>query len=406
MNYSWTNHFQTVNKKPRRPSEEQPHHAFSTLHGYHQQQQLIVPPNVLNSAYAASPLASHLPKTAKIIEVGPRDGLQNEKKLVPTDVKIELINRLSETGLKVIEATSFVSPKWVPQMGDNADVYQGIDRRPGVSYPVLTPNIKGLEKALECGVEEIAIFLAASNSFSLKNINCTIEESVQRYKEVADFAHQNKLRVRGYVSCVGGCPYEGYIPPEQVELVSRHLIEDMGCYEVSLGDTIGTATPGTTLVVLQQVMKTIPADKIAVHFHNTYGQALANIALALQMGVSAIDSSVAGLGGCPYAKGASGNIATEDVVYMLHGMGISTGVDLDKLIDAGNYISTFLNRQNNSKVAIAVLAKREEAMKRQQNQDDQQQQQQQQQKRRDPFVEAVLQNGSSATQSSRLSACV
>jgi hydroxymethylglutaryl-CoA lyase len=257
-------------------------------------------------------------------------------------------------------------------MGDNADVYNGIDRREGISYPVLTPNIKGLEKALECGVEEIAVFLAASNAFSMKNINCTIEESIVRYKEVADFAHKHNLRVRGYVSCVGGCPYEGYVPPDQVERVSRHLIEDMGCYEVSLGDTIGTATPGSTLVMLQAVMRTISPDKLAVHFHNTYGQALSNILMSLQMGVAAVDSSVAGLGGCPYAKGASGNIATEDVLYMLHGMGIETGVDLDKVIDAGNYISTYLNRQNNSKVAIATLAKREESIKNKQQQEKQQ----------------------------------
>lgn len=298
-------------------------------------------------------------------------------------------------------------------MGDNADVYNGIQRKEGVSYPVLTPNIKGLEKALESGVEEIAIFLAASNTFSQKNINCTIKESVERYKEVANLAHKHNLRVRGYVSCIGGCPYEGYVPPEQVELVSRHLIEDMGCYEVSLGDTIGTATPGTTLVVLQKIMRTIPMEKIAVHFHNTYGQALANIVIALELGVAAIDSSVAGLGGCPYAKGASGNISTEDVVYMLHGMGISTGVDLDKLIEAGTFISTFLNRQNNSKVAIAVLAKREDALKKQQEQQQQQQQLESvnagdsQTKMREQLVGSILEGTRTTSQSGRqLTACV
>lgn len=245
-------------------------------------------------------------------------------------------------------------------MGDSSDVYQGITKFPDISYPVLTPNVKGLEKAIEVGAKEIAIFLAASNTFSMKNINCTIEESVKRYSQVAKLALENNMSVRGYVSCVCGCPYEGYVPPSAVSEVSLKLAQ-MGCYEVSLGDTIGTGTPGSAQDMLSDVMKYVPREQLAVHFHNTYGQAMANILVALQMGVNAIDSSVAGLGGCPYAKGASGNIATEDVVYMLNGMGITTGIDLYKLIDAGNYISTYLNRVNNSKVAFAELAKRQNA---------------------------------------------
>jgi hydroxymethylglutaryl-CoA lyase len=302
----------------------------------------------------------------KIIEVGPRDGLQNEKRIVPTNVKINFINKLSDTGLKVIEATSFVSPKWVPQMGDSADVYQGITKHEDISYPVLTPNVKGLEKAIEVGAKEVAIFLAASNTFSMKNINCTIEESVKRYSEVAQLALKNNMRVRGYVSCVCGCPYEGYVPPSAVSEVALKLAQ-MGCYEVSLGDTIGTGTPGSVQAMLSDVIKYVPRQQLAVHFHNTYGQALVNILVALQMGINALDSSVAGLGGCPYAKGASGNIATEDVVYMLHGMGISTGIDLEKLIDAGNYISTYLNRTNSSKVAYAELMKRQDSQQEKQS---------------------------------------
>lgn len=244
-------------------------------------------------------------------------------------------------------------------MGDSSDVYQGITKYPGVSYPVLTPNVKGLEKAIEVGAKEIAIFLAASNTFSMKNINCTIEESVKRYSEVAKLALENNIRIRGYVSCVCGCPYEGYVPPTAVSEVALKLAQ-MGCYEVSLGDTIGTGTPGSAQAMLSEVIKNIPREQLAVHFHNTYGQALVNILVALQMGVNAVDSSVAGLGGCPYAKGASGNIASEDVVYMLHGMGISTGIDLNKLIDAGKYISTYLNRDNSSKVAYAEITKRQD----------------------------------------------
>jgi len=250
-------------------------------------------------------------------------------------------------------------------MGDSSDVYQGIDKAPGISYPVLTPNVKGLEKAIEVGAKEVAIFLAASNTFSMKNINCTIDESVKRYAEVAELAVKNNIRVRGYVSCVCGCPYEGHIEPSAVSYVASKLAK-MGCYEISLGDTIGTGTPGSTQAMISDVIKHVPRENLAVHFHNTYGQAIVNILVAMQMGINAVDSSVAGLGGCPYAKGASGNISTEDVVYMLHGMGISTGVDLEKLIDAGNYISTYLNRTNNSKVAFAELTKRADTVKEQQ----------------------------------------
>ncbi|KAL0478293.1 hydroxymethylglutaryl-CoA lyase [Acrasis kona] len=311
-------------------------------------------------AMLSSP-SGKLPDFVKMIEVGPRDGLQNEKRIVPTNVKINFINKLSDTGLKVIEATSFVSPKWVPQMGDSSDVYLGIEKAPDVTYPVLTPNVKGLEKAIEVGAKEVAIFLAASNTFSLKNINCTMDESIKRYSEVAEMAVKNNIKVRGYVSCVCGCPYEGHIEPSAVSYVSSKLAS-MGCYEISLGDTIGTGTPGSTQAMLADVIKHVPRENLAVHFHNTYGQAIVNILVALQMGINAVDSSVAGLGGCPYAKGASGNISTEDVVYMLHGMGISTGIDLNKLIDAGNYISTYLNRTNNSKVAFAELTKRAETL--------------------------------------------
>ncbi|KAG2373681.1 hypothetical protein C9374_011970 [Naegleria lovaniensis] len=312
------------------------------------------------NASGASSNISNLPSYVKIVEVGPRDGLQNEKKLVPTNVKIALINKLSEAGCPSVEVTSFVSPKWVPQMGDNFDVYTGITKKESTSYPVLTPNVKGLEQALEAGVKEVAIFLAASDAFSMKNINCTVEESFNRYNQVMELATKHNLKIRGYVSCVAGCPYSGYVAPEVVANVSYRLLK-MGCYEVSLGDTIGVGTPGSVSHLLHQVCKKIPTGQVAVHFHNTYGQALANILTSLQFGVETVDSSVAGLGGCPYARGASGNISTEDVVYMLQGMGIETGIDLDKLIDAGDYISTYLNRDNNSMVAKAILAKREKA---------------------------------------------
>lgn len=294
-----------------------------------------------------------LPKKVRIVEVGPRDGLQNEKNQVPTTVKVELINRLSETGLKSIETTSFVSPKWVPQMADQEDVCIAIKRRPGVSYPVLVPNLTGLEKALTLNVEEIAVFAAASESFSRKNINCSISESLERFAGVIALASQHRIRVRGYVSCVLGCPYEKDIAPAAVAAVAGRLLE-LGCYEISLGDTIGVGTPRNAQRLIDVVTERIPVEQLAVHFHDTYGQALANILAALEKGVAVVDSSVAGLGGCPYATGASGNLASEDLLYMLDGLGIETGVDLKALIAAGNYISDHLGRPSGSKVARAV----------------------------------------------------
>ncbi|XP_053318260.1 hydroxymethylglutaryl-CoA lyase, mitochondrial [Spea bombifrons] len=293
-----------------------------------------------------------LPKEVKIVEVGPRDGLQNEKAIVPTEVKVQLINMLSEAGLQSIEATSFVSPKWVPQMADHVSVMQGIKKLPNVTYPVLTPNLTGFQSAVKCGAKEVAIFGAASELFSKKNINCSIEESLQRFQAVTAAAKEAKIPVRGYVSCVLGCPYEGKVSPSKVAEVA-HKMFSMGCYEISLGDTIGVGTPGSMRDMLSAVLDVIPAKALAVHCHDTYGQALANILVALQMGVEVVDSSIAGLGGCPYAQGASGNVATEDVVYMLHGLGIHTGVDLSKLIEAGAFICKSLGRKSNSKVAQA-----------------------------------------------------
>ncbi|TMW64311.1 hypothetical protein Poli38472_012933 [Pythium oligandrum] len=293
------------------------------------------------------------PSQVKIVEVGPRDGLQNEKSVVSTEDKVQLINMLSQTGLKAIEATSFVSPKWVPQMGDNTDVLTRIDRKPGVWYPVLTPNLKGFESAVAAGAHEVAIFGAASEAFSKKNINCSIDESLERFRPVCDQAKELGIRVRGYVSCVLGCPYEGHVAPEVVADVAQKMF-DMGCYEISLGDTIGIGNPKSTLEMLRATKAVVPVENLAVHFHDTYGQALSNILIALQEGVSVVDSSVAGLGGCPYAKGASGNVATEDVVYMLHGLGIETGVDLHKVVEVGDFISNVLGRQTNSKVARAI----------------------------------------------------
>ncbi|MDR6775452.1 hydroxymethylglutaryl-CoA lyase [Azospirillum sp. BE72] len=293
-----------------------------------------------------------LPKFVRMVEVGPRDGLQNEKSMVPTAVKVELVNRLSDAGLSVVEAASFVSPKWVPQMGDSADVLAGIARKPGVRYAALTPNLKGLEGALAAKADEVAVFGAASESFSRKNINCSIAESLDRFAPVMEQAKAAGVPVRGYVSCVLGCPYEGEIAPKAVADVAERLFA-MGCYEISLGDTIGTGTPTKAQLMIAAVAERVPVDKIAVHFHDTYGQALANILAALQMGVAVVDSSVAGLGGCPYAKGASGNVASEDVLYMLNGLGIETGVDLDKLIAAGAFISDAIGRPTASKVARA-----------------------------------------------------
>lgn len=294
----------------------------------------------------------HYPRKVKIVEVGPRDGLQNEKTLVPTDVKIKFINKLARAGHRAVEVTSFVSPKWVPQMADHTEVLRGIQRLSGVSYPVLTPNLKGFEAAYQAGCEEVAIFGAASETFSQKNINCSIAESLQRFEAVMEAAKSVGVKVRGYVSCVCGCPYEGPVDPKAVAKVA-HTMYEMGCYEISLGDTIGVGTPGSTRTMLEEVLKVLPPDVLAVHCHDTYGQALPNILTAIQMGVSVVDASVAGLGGCPYAQGASGNVATEDVVYMLNGLQIETGVDLDKLIEVGNYICKVLNRQNMSKVSCA-----------------------------------------------------
>ncbi len=298
-----------------------------------------------------------LPETARIVEVGPRDGLQNEKQIVATDTKVELIARLADAGLKAIEATSFVSPKWVPQMGDNTEVMARITRRPGLNYPVLTPNLKGFEAALEAGADEVAVFGAASESFSQKNINCSIAESLERFEPVMDAAKAAGVKVRGYVSCVLGCPYEGEIRPEAVALVAGTLFE-MGCYEVSLGDTIGTGTPLKTQRMLEAVMRRVPVARLAGHYHDTYGMAIANIYASLELGVAVFDASVAGLGGCPYAKGASGNVATEDVVWLMNGLGIDTGVDLDRLVETGAWISEVLGRESASRVSRALLAGR------------------------------------------------
>jgi len=298
-----------------------------------------------------------LPKRVRIVEVGPRDGLQNEKRELPTPVKLELIERLAGAGLPAVEATAFVSPKWVPQMADHTEVLEGIRRRPGVDYPVLTPNLKGFEAARAAGATEVAIFGAASESFSRKNINCSIAESLARFRPVAEAARNAGVRVRGYISCVLGCPYEGPIAPQKVAEVARALY-DMGCYEISLGDTIGTGTPGKTQAMIEACARAIPIDKLAGHYHDTYGQALANIYASLELGVATFDSSVAGLGGCPYAKGASGNVATEDVVYMLDGLGIETGVDLGQVVDTGQWICGVLGREPSSKAARAIAAKR------------------------------------------------
>jgi hydroxymethylglutaryl-CoA lyase len=294
------------------------------------------------------------PNTVRLVEMSPRDGLQNEPgAVIETGIKTGLIDRLADCGLNHIESASFVSPKWVPQMGDAADVMAGINRRPGVRYSVLTPNLRGFENALAAGADEIAVFGAASESFSQKNINCSIAESLERFAPVMEAAKQHNIPVRGYVSTVLGCPYEGDIAPEQVARVARALA-DMGCYEISLGDTIGTGTPFKAKRMLEAVAAEVPIEKLAAHFHDTYGQALANLYAVLEEGVAVIDASVAGLGGCPYARGASGNVATEDVLYLLNGLGIETGVDLDKLVATGEWISSQLKRHNGSKVGQAL----------------------------------------------------
>ncbi|MCE9678200.1 hydroxymethylglutaryl-CoA lyase [Shewanella sp. AS1] len=292
------------------------------------------------------------PSRVSLFEVGARDGLQNEV-AVSTEAKLTLIEQLSDAGLTRIEAGSFVSPKWVPQMADSGDIFRRLNKRPGVTYSALTPNLKGLELALEASADEVAIFGAASESFSQRNINCSIEESIARFEPVMAAAKAKNVKVRGYVSCVLGCPYEGDIAVSEVARVAD-LLYKLGCYEISLGDTIGVGTPDKARKMVEAVAKLVPVDKLALHFHDTYGQALANILACLETGVSVIDSSVAGLGGCPYAKGASGNLATEDLVYMLHGLGIETGVDLNRLIEAGNTISRELGRDSASKVALAL----------------------------------------------------
>lgn len=292
------------------------------------------------------------PSHVRIVEVGPRDGLQNEKQPISVADKVALINALSNSGLSYIEAGSFVSPKWVPQMAGSAEVFEQIKRSDSITYAALTPNMQGFEAAMAAGVKEVAVFAAASESFSQKNINCSISESLQRFEPVMEAAKQHDIRVRGYVSCVLGCPYEGEIAPEHVRSVAQALY-DMGCYEISLGDTIGVGTPQKAAALFAEVAKDIPRSQLAGHFHDTYGQALANIYASLSEGIEVFDSSVAGLGGCPYAKGASGNVATEDVLYMLNGLGINTGVSLEKVIAAGLKISAVLGRETGSKVARA-----------------------------------------------------
>ncbi|MEO8145197.1 MAG: hydroxymethylglutaryl-CoA lyase [Betaproteobacteria bacterium] len=303
---------------------------------------------------------SNLPRKVRIVEVGPRDGLQNEKGEVPTAVKLELIERLADAGLQAVEATAFVSPKWIPQMADHTEVLEGIRRKPGVSYPVLTPNLKGYESAKAAGAMEVAVFGAASESFSRKNINCSIAESLDRFRPVVENALRDKIKIRGYISCVVACPYEGEIKPDKVAEIAGTLY-DMGCYEVSLGDTIGAATPGKTQAMIEACLKRVPVEKLAGHYHDTYGQALANIYASMKLGVATFDSSVSGLGGCPYAKGASGNVATEDVLYLLQGLGIETGVNLEKVVEIGIWISSVLKRDPGSKAGKAIAAKKAKA---------------------------------------------
>jgi len=298
-----------------------------------------------------------LPNKVKIVEVGPRDGLQNEAADVPTAIKVELIDRLAAAGVGAIEAGSFVSPKWVPRMADTGAVLVGIQRHSHIDYPVLVPNMKGFELARQHGVTEVAVFAAATEAFSQRNTNCSINESLSRFEPIFDAAKSARVKVRGYVSVVLGCPYQGAVPPRDVARVASELYQ-MGSYEVSLGDTIGTGTPASTKAMWDEVMRFIPPERLGGHFHDTYGQALANIYASLEMGVAAYDSSIAGLGGCPYAKGATGNVATEDVVYMLDGWGIDTGIDLAKLIEVGAFICDAIQRPNASRAGRALLAKR------------------------------------------------
>ena len=296
-----------------------------------------------------------LPARVRIVEVGPRDGLQNERTLVPTAAKIELIDRLSATGLRTIEATSFVSPKWVPQLADAAEVFAGIAKVPGVDYPVLVPNLQGYERARGVGAQEVAVFTAASEAFNRRNTNAGVDESLQRFAPVLERAQADGVRVRGYVSTVLGCPYQGEVPLADVVRVAKAL-HAMGCYEISLGDTIGIGTPGRARAMLRAVAAEVPMPALAVHFHDTWGQALANLLACLEEGVAVVDSAVSGAGGCPYAKGASGNVASEDVVYMLHGLGIDTGVDLARLADTGRWLAALLGRETGSKAGRALAA--------------------------------------------------
>ena len=298
-----------------------------------------------------------IPSRVKLVDVGPRDGLQNEKQTVPAAIKIELVHRLQDAGLTEIEVTSFVSPKWVPQMADNAEVMAGIQRKAGVRYSALTPNMKGFEAALLSKPDEIVVFAAASEAFSQKNINCSIEESIERFAPVVEAARQAGIFVRGAMSCVVGCPYEGEVSPASVERLAQ-LMKGIGVQHIGVADTIGVGTPKKVQAAMEAALKHYDLNDVSGHFHDTYGQALANTLASLEMGVWQFDTSVAGLGGCPYAKGATGNVATEEVVYMLHGMGIETGIDLDKLVDAGAFISDFLQRKSNSRVATAILNKR------------------------------------------------
>jgi len=327
--------------------------AGKAVHKYQQHDQKL---NFRSLSTGTPNLASS--RHVKIVEVGPRDGLQNQSQIIPTSTKVELIDRLSASGLKFIETTAFVSPKWVPQMADHVEVLQSIRRVPGTTYSVLTPNLKGFDAAISYGANELAIFGAASESFSRKNINCSIQESLARFKDVCEKANSLKIPVRGYVSCVVGCPYEGPINPKMVASVAQNMYE-MGCYEISLGDTIGVGTPASISAMLKEVVQVVPVEKLAAHCHDTYGQAIANIYCALEHGIRVIDSSVAGLGGCPYAPGASGNVATEDVLYLLKGLGFETNVNLDAVVETGNWISDELKRVNGSKVGIAMKGKQD-----------------------------------------------
>jgi hydroxymethylglutaryl-CoA lyase len=294
-----------------------------------------------------------IPKKVHIYEVGPRDGLQNEKKIIPTNIKVKLINKLSECNFKNIEVGSFVSPRWVPQMADSNKVLERIKKKPGIKYPVLTPNLKGFQDAIKNKADTICVFVTASENFSMKNTNCTVKEALKRVEEIVNEAKKYKLKVRGYISCVLGCPYEGKVSYKKTANIAKFL-DQIGCYEISLGDTIGIGTPAESILMIKEVTKQVNLNKIAVHFHDTYGQALANLYAVLQLGVSTIDSSVGGLGGCPYAKGSSGNVATEDVLYMLNGMKIKTGVKFDMLLKTSYFINKYLERKSSSRVSLAL----------------------------------------------------